>query len=415
VGVQVKSGISYIRAESESEFRFYANQDDLDYWAELSIPLFLLVHDPRDGAVYWLDIQNHLLNHTQDQTGKSILTFSKINQLNQEFQAYLHGRFDLLVYDDEKFDQIYRKLQQILYEQGDGDDAVTISALDLFLEGLWGLCTKIQFHSSILSDRIRKIVRERNAHIHVSYTFDREILFPYFTKYFNVLANDHLAFIDLSDINHSFYAKAEYPTFIAPLTTNGRKFVEYLRRRLVAVHDNQYLSFSLVDHIQIEAFSFFKPDGANPFGPATDVLSISFNKYLDYYYLQHFRARSSIQESTRIIDQCIFYHELCQYIESTFLNASKDNIVIRHLDIPLSPLACWLERWYGDPRGFASSSLMGKSASELVGFADELASIMGPSGVLTISEPPIPSLPRLPLVNGEEVYHTEVTVAAKTK
>jgi hypothetical protein len=314
----------------------------------------------------------------------------------------LHARFDLLVYSDLQFDDIYRELQLIVYEQGEGNDAVSISAVDLFIEGLWGLCTKIQFHSSLLSDRIRKIVQHRNADIHVTYTFDREILYPYFIRYFNIIAKHHLAGIDISDINHSLYAKSEYPTFIASLTTNGRKFVEYLRAKIDGVRDNQYMSFSLADHVQIEVFSKFEIlDGRPSFGSCTDVLCIRFNKYLDYYHLQHFRPESAPRDMIAVIDQSIYFHELCQYIDHRFEGTPKDNIVLRHLDIPLSPLGCWLERWYEDPRGFPTSALVGKNASELVGFNDELAAIMGPVGIMTISEPPTPTLPRLPLLNGE--------------
>ncbi len=46
VGVQVKSGASYIRSETAESFRFYPDKDDLQYWASVSIPMFLLVHDP---------------------------------------------------------------------------------------------------------------------------------------------------------------------------------------------------------------------------------------------------------------------------------------------------------------------------------------------------------------------------------
>lgn len=52
IGAQVKSGMSYIRSESETSFRFYPDKDDLDYWRELSVQLFLLIHHPGDDNVY---------------------------------------------------------------------------------------------------------------------------------------------------------------------------------------------------------------------------------------------------------------------------------------------------------------------------------------------------------------------------
>ena len=57
-----------------------------------------------------------------------------------------------------------------------------------------------------------------------------------------------------TDTLASLYRKMEQPTFIAPLTTNGRALVEFLRTRGHAdVHDNQYFTLSLTPAVQIEA------------------------------------------------------------------------------------------------------------------------------------------------------------------
>jgi hypothetical protein len=96
-----------------------------------------------------------------------------------------------------------------------------------------------------------------------------------------------LALIDAPDINQSLYAKLEYPAFIAVLTTNGRRFVDYLRASgLKGARDNQFLSLSVRPHVQIEIYSSFAlENGQAQFGPFTDLLAIGFNAYLDYYHL----------------------------------------------------------------------------------------------------------------------------------
>jgi len=149
------------------------------------------------------------------------------------------------------------------------------------------------------------------------------------------------------DINNSLYAKLEYPAFIAVLTTNGRRFVEYLREAGRAdVHDNQFLSLTARPHVQIEAYaSFDLVDGRAMFGPFTDVLAIRFNPYLDYYELTHIARSSSDDTPVEIVDQTIQYHELREYIANRFEQVDKDNLLFRYLDIPLSPLVCWLELW----------------------------------------------------------------------
>lgn len=63
VGAQVKSGTSYIRGETSDSFRFYPDADDIQYWSSVSIPMFLLVHDPSSENVYWADIGNYVREH----------------------------------------------------------------------------------------------------------------------------------------------------------------------------------------------------------------------------------------------------------------------------------------------------------------------------------------------------------------
>lgn len=403
VGAQVKSGMSYIRSETDSSFRFYPDTDDIAYWREVSIPLFLLVHHPGDDCVYWVDISRHVESRGESSADTSYIEFSKKNKLNNEFELYLHGRFDLAVYTDEQYANVRRELENLVHVDGSERGAVSVTALDLFVEGLWGLCSKIQFHSSLLADLIRKSVRERDGEIQVTYTFSRETLYPFFTRYFNLLATHHLAMLDFADINESLYAKLEFPTFVSPLTINGRRFVEYLRRVDVPrVHDNQYISLSLRPHVQIEVYSSFRiADGKPVFGEFTDVLAISFNAYLDYYHLSPWHRASRSEAVLEVAEQNIHYYALRDYIANHFDDVSKDNLVFRYLDIPLTPLICWLEQWNESPHGMPTAELREKSATELAGFADELVAIMSPAGAMTITEPPDLRLPIRMLTNGE--------------
>jgi hypothetical protein len=241
-----------------------------------------------------------------------------------------------------------------------------------------------------VSDRIRKTVREQEGQIPISYTFDRASLYPFFTRYFNLLSKHHLANLDAADINESLYVKLEFPTFIAPLTTNGRRFVEYLRRTGVPnVRDNQFMSLSIQPHVQIEVYSTFQMTNDNRarLGPFTDVLAIGFNAYLDYYRLSHWRREAQDQPTVEVALQNISYYALREYIENRFGDIAKNNLLFRYLDVPLSPLICWLERWNENPNTLPTAELQGKSAAELAGFADEFASIMA-SAVATFNEPP---------------------------
>jgi hypothetical protein len=403
VGAQIKSGPSYIRSETETSFKFYPDKNDLAYWQELSIPLFLLVHHPGDDCVYWLDVSRHVQSRTGDSLETASLTFSKTNKLDHAFEAHLRGRFDLTVYTDEQYAALRHDLEATVHADGSSGAAVCITALDLFVEGLWGLCSKLQFHSSLLADVIRKAVRERDGEVHITYTFARADLYPFFTRYFGLLTKHHLAVLDTADINESLYVKLEYPTFIVGLTTNGRRFVNYLRRIGVPhVHDNQFMSLSVRPHVQIEIYSEFElADGQAKFGTFTDVLAISFNAYLDYYHLSHWHRPSPAEAAVEVASQNIHYHALREYIANSFGAVPKDNLLFRYLDVPLSPLICWLEKWNENPYGWPTAKLRGKSVTELVGFADEVVAIIAPVGAATVREPIDYPFPIPMLANGE--------------
>lgn len=403
VGAQVKSGRSYMRAETETSFRFYPHCDDLEYWGQLSIPLFLFVHDPNNRVVYWADVSRHIQERSHDPLGPAYIAFAKAQILDSAFADYLMGLFDLASYDDAQFAEVRAELEAIIHTDGTGDSAVTVTALDLFVGGLWGLCSKLQFHSSLLADIFRQTVRERGVDLVVRYTFSRATLYPFFIRYFDVLLKRHLALLDAADINQSLYAKLEFPTFIASLTTNGRRFVEYLRAKGVEdARDNRYFTLTLIPHTQIEVYASFEElEGGSRFGPYSDVFGISFNPHLDYYHLVHWRRDAPAVKPERLTSQTIHYFELIDTIERALGALDKDRIVLRHLDIPISPLICWLEDWYGLEQPVPAASLLRKSNSETFGFHDEVASIMSAAGVLQVTEPALPPLPIPFLANGE--------------
>lgn len=405
VGAQVKSGKSYIKSDKADQFSFYPRQNDLEYWSQLSIPLFLLVYHPDDKVVYWCDVSSYIQQNANEDQRISHIVFPKENKMDEGFLSYLEGRFDLKIYDAGSQRKLREELSTLSIVLGHGEMTAEITGLDMFVEGLWGLCSKVLFHASILLSIIRRSVGEKNKDTRVSYTFSRSEIYPFLIRYFAILAKHHIATIDANDINNSLYQKMELPTFIAPLTTNGRAFVRFLRE---AGHpnarDNQFFTLGLTPIEQIEVYSSFQEvEGTPSFGKYTDVLAISFNRYLDYYNVQHFKRGSGDERASAITSQVMYFYELTEYVRRVFEGVAKDNILLRHLDLPLTPLISWLEHWYENNQPFHIDGLTGKTNSEQLGFHDEIISTFSGAGVLTISEPPLPRMPIKLLFNGEEL------------
>lgn len=56
VQVQIKTGDSYFRAETDEEFTFYADPEDLKHWQGSNTPVILILCRP-DRDIYWVDVK----------------------------------------------------------------------------------------------------------------------------------------------------------------------------------------------------------------------------------------------------------------------------------------------------------------------------------------------------------------------
>ncbi len=56
VQVQIKTGDSYFRAETDQEFTFYADPEDLEHWQGSNTPVILILCRP-DRDIYWIDVK----------------------------------------------------------------------------------------------------------------------------------------------------------------------------------------------------------------------------------------------------------------------------------------------------------------------------------------------------------------------
>lgn len=64
IGVQIKSGASYVRREKQ-EFVLQADRDHFRYWQSHSLPIAAILYDPEQGKGAWCDITAHLAAHPE--------------------------------------------------------------------------------------------------------------------------------------------------------------------------------------------------------------------------------------------------------------------------------------------------------------------------------------------------------------
>ncbi|MEN6463422.1 MAG: DUF4365 domain-containing protein [Syntrophomonas sp.] len=62
IAAQIKSGISYVRANGEETF-IPTDKEHLIYWNNLNLPVVGLVYNPKNDIIYWVDIKEFILKN----------------------------------------------------------------------------------------------------------------------------------------------------------------------------------------------------------------------------------------------------------------------------------------------------------------------------------------------------------------
>lgn len=77
LGIQSKSGRSYMRGETTDAFQFYSNASDVAYWNGHSLPVLLCVYDPINKRLYALSVKDYLRDHPEARTTPHRFLFNK--------------------------------------------------------------------------------------------------------------------------------------------------------------------------------------------------------------------------------------------------------------------------------------------------------------------------------------------------
>lgn len=342
IGVQIKSGDSYFTHKCENGYVYYPDSKDLEYWKKHTLPIFLFFYNPTTHDCYWKDITNAMYSDAENHKVHNKIIIPNIPLSNSHFDEYAKSLFDLTAPSDDTFELITQELRKIQLNLPENN--VQITGLDLFLNGLWGLCTKLLFHLSLITDSVKQSLIQKKQSVAIRMRLDRATLQPFIISYLKLLKEKRLADFDTNDANHTIYVKYEWPTFIAPLTLAGRKYIEFLRQKITdqRISDRQFFNLQYYPHVFIEVFADFNAT-EQTLGKATRSIVIQFNRYINDYVIQDIQWLEAGPHTVNY--QHISFEELRFYIQSTLRNTDKNHILIRHQDDLISPLTCWLEEF----------------------------------------------------------------------
>lgn len=261
VGVQVKAGNSYLKDTPGGEFTYSPNKTDIEYWEKLTLPLMIVFYHPGNNCCYWKDISNEINQQGNDLSAALKINVPHAQTLSGDFDNYIKKLFDLVVPTDDEFRLLTEELNNLKWVSPEFD--LAISGTDIFMNGLWGLCTKVMFHLSLITDTLKRNLIKRKKPAVIRMRLDRHSLQNFIISYLRILKKHRLADFDTNDVNHTIYVKREWPTFIAPLTLSGRKYIDYLTKNAISedgVHDRQFFNLIYLPHVFIEVFDHYYPE-----------------------------------------------------------------------------------------------------------------------------------------------------------
>jgi hypothetical protein len=81
LAVQSKAGRSYLKNETDSTFEFHARADDVEYWADYSLPVILAVYDPTLRQLYGISVKDYLRDKPDARSAPHRFVFHKDTDL----------------------------------------------------------------------------------------------------------------------------------------------------------------------------------------------------------------------------------------------------------------------------------------------------------------------------------------------
>ena len=220
IAAQIKAGTSYFK-DKDDHWAFYPEAKHKMYWESFPLPVYLFLYNPESGYIYYTNATYYLNIPKQDRY-HSYIPISKANRLDivsaEEFMSLVAPVSSNLLE--------YSEILQIMISKNSGNSSFPLTYLDIFCNGLTNLCRHIYFSMSLVSQiaEIYLTINKSNFGLGVG-PHEHDFLHDY-TRF---LIAQNLAKIDYSDYLIDWLEREMQPEYIAPLTSRGHAFIEYIR------------------------------------------------------------------------------------------------------------------------------------------------------------------------------------------
>lgn len=214
VGVQVKSGRSYLKRQERAGYRYTACSRHQHYWETYPVPVLLVLHDPEAKQSYWIDIRQEFRSRKTG-NGTVLVPKSRIFQHATADELFANAGLN----SSEYIADSARILELMLVSQTENPN-FNVSFFDLFCLGMTNVARSLYFGM----DLVMMIVQHKNAHDGSLYTLGPKE-YAFLEKYIRFLVSQNLVHANYSDIRIDLDTHHLIPVFVAPLSLRGQELV----------------------------------------------------------------------------------------------------------------------------------------------------------------------------------------------
>lgn len=218
IAVQIKSGPSFFK-ESKGKWVFHPEEKHRFYWERFPLPVLIIIHDPDNNLSYWQDARQALrVAKPSDAKG---ITVPKSNVLQATSAQTLFEGFAVI---DQDFMSVEEILGYMISAKSE-NASFPVSYLNLFCSGLTNICRSLYFGMDVALTVAEVELYNQKSPFGVGMGYsEHNFLFDYI----KFIVHQHIADVDFSDCMIDWYDREMQPSFMAPLTSRGKKLVRLI-------------------------------------------------------------------------------------------------------------------------------------------------------------------------------------------
>lgn len=245
VAVQVKSGPSYFAHPTRNGWKFYPKQMHRNYWESFSLPVLLVLHDPRDGKSYWTDARQALRTPGDDSA------FIEVPSENVLEGTHAVTLFENAGVQDQPFIPEIADVLKKLLATNSRNGSFPLSYFDLFVHGLTNICRSIYYGMDAVCNAVEYNLEAQSSPFGMGMGDDEHQFVFGFVKF---LVAQNLAQIEFADCLIDWMDREMQPHFVAPLTSRGRALVALIQQTEVQLVADGRLADGNGYHVAHEGF-----------------------------------------------------------------------------------------------------------------------------------------------------------------